>query len=103
MTTLLDKWKELAKIENQRMLETQWGGRAPNYGIAAGPGNTSGLPRMSEINRSKPAQELLRLSQQGYSVAEAARFTATPVETVMQRCARYQIKFKDSNSRKIAK
>lgn len=101
MTTLLDKWKELAKIENQRMLETQWGGRAPNYGVSQG--NSSGLPRMSEINRSKPAQELLRLSQQGYSVAEAARFTATPVEAVMQRCARYQIKFKDSNSRKITK
>ena len=103
MTTLLDKWKELAKIENMRMLETQWGGRAPNYGVAPGPGNSTGLPRMSEISRSKPAKELLRLAQQGYSIAEAARFTATPVETVMQRCARYQIKFKDSRSDKIAK
>ena len=103
MPTILDMMKAQAKIDNQRMLETQWGGRSPNYGVAPGPGNSTGLPRMSEINRSKPAKELLRLAQQGYSIAEAARFTATPVETVMQRCARYQIKFKDSSSGKIAK
>jgi len=102
MTTLLDKWKELAKIENQRMLEAQWGGRSPNYGVTSS-GNGSGKPRMADIKRSKPAQELLRLSEQGYSLAEAARFTATPVEDIIRRSRRFQIQFKGGYSGPVAK
>tara|TARA_R110001592_G_scaffold109686_4_gene305612 strand:+ start:195 stop:371 length:177 start_codon:yes stop_codon:yes gene_type:complete len=52
---------------------------------------------MAEIERSKPAQHLLRLAEQGFSLAEASRITSIPVEEVIAKSNRYQIKFKGSN------
>ena len=82
-----------AKIENKHLL-TLHGGRTPNYGIPLQPLRGGGGPRTSEIKRSKPAQALLRLAEQGFSLAEAARITNQQVEDVLSKAHRYQIKFK---------
>ena len=97
VVTVLDQWKALAKIENKRMIE-QHGGRPPKYGVVDKNQKGTGKPRYSEIERSKPAQEILRLSEQGFTVAEVARFTAVSVEEVLRKAARYQIKFRGGSS-----
>jgi len=51
---------------------------------------------MSEIERSRPAKAILRLAQQGFSIAETARITGSPVEMIISRARRYQIKFKEN-------
>ena len=102
MTTMTPKERrqlvlDTAQIENKH-LRAMHGGRTPNYGIV--PDNQKlrgGGPRTSEIKRSKPAQNLLRLAQQGFSLADAARITNRRVEDVLNTAHRYQIKFKGSN------
>ena len=93
--TALEKMKALALIENKRMIE-HCGGRSHNYGAVQEHSRSSGAPRMSEIRRSRPAKTLLRLSEQGFTIAEASRITGTPVEDVIRRARRYQLKFKGS-------
>ncbi len=93
--TALEKMKALALIENKRMIE-YCGGRSLKYGAVQEHARSSGKPRMSEIERSRPAKTLLRLSEQGFTVAEASRITGTPVEDVIRRARRYQLKFKGS-------
>ena len=92
--TALEQWKQLAKAENKRMID-YCGGRSLNYGIAQEHTKGSGKPRMSEIERSKPATAILRLAEQGFSIAETARITGSPVEIIISRARRYQIKFKE--------
>ena len=92
--TVLEQWKQLAKAENKRMIE-YCGGRSLNYGIPQEHTKGSGKPRMSEIERSNPAKAILRLAQQGFSIAETARITGSPVEIIISRARRYQIKFKE--------
>ena len=92
--TVLEQWKQLAKAENKRMIE-YCGGRSLNYGIPQEHTKGSGKPRMSEIERSRPAKAILRLAQQGFSIAETARITGSPVEIIISRARRYQIKFKE--------
>ena len=92
--TALEKMKALALIENKRMIE-YCGGRSLNYGIPQEHTKGSGKPRMSEIERSNPAKAILRLAQQGFSIAETARITGSPVEIIISRARRYQIKFKE--------
>ena len=92
--TVLEQWKQVAKAENKRMIE-YCGGRSLNYGIPQEHTKGSGKPRMSEIERSNPAKAILRLAQQGFSVAETARITGSPVEIIISRARRYQIKFKE--------
>jgi len=92
--TALEQWKQLAKAENKRMIE-YCGGRSLNYGIPQEHTKGSGAPRMSEIERSNPAKAILRLAQQGFSIAETARITGSPVEIIISRARRYQIKFKE--------
>jgi len=87
--------KALALIENKRMIE-YCGGRSLNYGIPQEHTKGSGKPRMSEIERSRPAKAILRLAQQGFSIAETARITGSPVELIISRARRYQIKFKEN-------
>ena len=94
--TELEKWKNLAKVENGRMLEP-FNGVSPNYGIIKQKVRGCGGPRMAEMERSKPAQRLLRLAEQGFSLAEASRITSMSVEEVIAKSNRYQIKFKGSN------
>ena len=94
--TQLEKMKATAKVENKRMIE-HCGGRSHNFGKVEQRIRGSGKPRMSELNRSKPAQELHRLSLQGFTVAEASRITGTPVEDVIRRARRYQLKFAGSD------
>ncbi len=94
--TGLDKMKALALIENKEMI-AKCGGRSLNYGIVQEHQKSSGKPRMSDIGRSKPAQDLLRLAEQGFSLAEAARITRTPVEEVISKSNRYQITFEGSS------
>ena len=93
--TVLEQWKQLAKAENKRMIE-YCGGRSLNYGIPQEHTKGSGKPRMSEIERSRPAKAILRLAQQGFSIAETARITGSPVEIIISRARRYQIKFKEN-------
>jgi transcriptional regulator with GAF, ATPase, and Fis domain len=93
--TALEKMKALALIENKRMIE-YCGGRSLNYGIPQEHTKGSGKPRMSEIERSRPAKAILRLAQQGFSIAETARITGSPVELIISRARRYQIKFKEN-------
>ena len=93
--TVLEQWKELAKAENKRMID-YCGGRSLNYGIPQEHTKGSGKPRMSEIERSRPAKAILRLAQQGFSIAETARITGSPVEIIISRARRYQIKFKEN-------
>ena len=93
--TVLEQWKQLAKAENKRMIE-YCGGRSLNYGIPQEHTKGSGKPRMSEIERSNPAKAILRLAQQGFSIAETARITGSPVEIIISRARRYQIKFKEN-------
>ena len=93
--TALEKMKALALIENKRMIE-YCGGRSLNYGIVQEHARGSGKPRMSEIERSNPAKAILRLAQQGFSIAETARITGSPVELIISRARRYQIKFKEN-------
>jgi hypothetical protein len=95
--TALEKMKALALIENKRMIE-YCGGRSLNYGIVQEHARGSGKPRMSEIERSNPAKQILRLSEQGFSAAEIARITGMSVEVILRRCRRYQIKFKENKS-----
>ena len=95
--TALEKMKALALIENKRMIE-YCGGRSLNYGIPQEHTKGSGKPRMSEIERSRPAKAILRLAQQGFSIAETARITGSPVELIISRARRYQIKFKENKS-----
>ena len=92
--TALEKMKALALIENKRMIE-YCGGRSLNYGAVQEHARGSGKPRMSEIARSNPAKAILRLAQQGFSIAETARITGSPVEIIISRARRYQIKFKE--------
>ena len=92
--TVLEQWKKLAKAENKRMID-YCGGRSLNYGIPQEHTKGSGKPRMSEIERSNPAKAILRLAQQGFSIAETARITGSPVEIIISRARRYQIKFKE--------
>ncbi len=92
--TALEQWKQLAKAEHKRMIE-YCGGRSLNYGIPQEHTKGSGKPRMSEIERSNPAKAILRLAQQGFSIAETARITGSPVEIIISRARRYQIKFKE--------
>ena len=92
--TALEQWKQLAKAENKRMIE-YCGGRSLNYGIPQEHTKGSGKPRMSEIARSNPAKAILRLAEQGFSIAETARITGSPVEIIISRARRYQIKFKE--------
>jgi len=92
--TALEKMKALALIENKRMIE-YCGGRSLNYGAVQEHARGSGKPRMSEIERSNPAKQILRLSEQGFSAAEIARITGMSVEVILRRCRRYQIKFKE--------
>ncbi len=94
--TELEKMKALALIENKQMI-AKCGGRSLNYGIVQEHVRSNGKPRMSEIERSKPAQRLLRLAEQGFSLAEASRITSISVEEVIAKSNRYQIKFKGSN------
>mgnify|MGYP003676625468 FL=1 len=93
--TVLEQWKQLAKAENKRMID-YCGGRSLNYGIPQEHTKGSGKPRMSEIERSRPAKAILRLAQQGFSIAETARITGSPVEIIISRARRYQIKFKEN-------
>jgi transcriptional regulator with GAF, ATPase, and Fis domain len=93
--TALEQWKQLAKAENKRMID-YCGGRSLNYGIPQEHTKGSGKPRMSEIERSRPAKAILRLAQQGFSIAETARITGSPVEMIISRARRYQIKFKEN-------
>ena len=93
--TVLEQWKELAKAENKRMID-YCGGRSLNYGIPQEHTKGSGKPRMSEIERTRPAKAILRLAQQGFSIAETARITGSPVEMIISRARRYQIKFKEN-------
>ena len=93
--TVLEQWKQLAKAENKRMIE-YCGGRSLNYGIPQEHTKGSGKPRMSEIERSNPAKAILRLAEQGFSIAETARITGSPVEIIISRARRYQIKFKEN-------
>ena len=93
--TGLEQWKQLAKAENKRMIE-HCGGRSLKYGVPQEHTKGSGAPRMSEIERSRPAKQILHLAEQGFSAAETARITGMPVETVIGRARRYQIKFKGS-------
>ena len=93
--TALEKMKALALIENKRMIE-YCGGRSLNYGIPQEHTKGSGKPRMSEIERSRPAKAILRLAEQGFSIAETARVTGSPVEIIISRARRYQIKFKEN-------
>ena len=93
--TVLEQWKELAKAENKRMID-YCGGRSLNYGIPQEHTKGSGKPRMSEIERTRPAKAILRLAQQGFSIAETARITGSPVEIIISRARRYQIKFKEN-------
>ena len=93
--TALEQWKQLAKAENKRMID-YCGGRSLNYGIPQEHTTGSGKPRMSEIERSRPAKAILRLAQQGFSIAETARITGSPVEMIISRARRYQIKFKEN-------
>ena len=93
--TALEKMKALALIENKRMIE-YCGGRSLNYGIPQEHTKGSGKPRMSEIERSRPAKAILCLAQQGFSIAETARITGSPVELIISRARRYQIKFKEN-------
>ena len=93
--TALEKMKALALIENKRMIE-YCGGRSLNYGIPQEHTKGSGKPRMSEIERSRPAKAILRLAEQGFSIAETARITGSPVEIIISRARRYQIKFKEN-------
>ena len=74
------------------------GGRSLNYGVTKQIVRGCGQPRTSEIERSKPAKRLLRLAEQGFSLAEASRITNIPVEEVIAKSNRYQIKFKGSNA-----
>lgn len=86
-----ERWANVlacAEAENKAMLGKA-DIQAPNH-----KGNSHGGPIMSEIKRNKSASEILRLSQQGFSIAEVARFTATPVETVLWRARKYRIKFR---------
>jgi len=92
--TELEKMKAQAKIESKRMLKEYHGGRSPNYGKLEQNLRGRGEPRISEIERSGPAKRLLRLAQQGFSLAEAARITSMSVEDVIRRSKRYQIQFK---------
>ena len=94
--TELEKMKALALIENKQMI-AKCGGRSLNYGIVQEHLKSSGKPRMLDIGRSKPAQDLLRLAEQGFSLAEASRITSISVEEVIAKSNRYQIKFKGSN------
>ena len=82
--------------ENKNMIAL-CGGRSLNYGIIEQKVRGCGGPRMAEIERSKPAQRLLRLAEQGFSLAEASRITSIPVDEVIAKSNRYQIKFKGSN------
>lgn len=91
--TPLEQMKALAKIENKRLLSLH-GGRTPNFGIYDQRVKCGG-PRMSEIARSKPAQRMLRLAEQGYTAADVCRIMALPREKVRRTAARYQIKFKE--------
>ncbi len=93
--TALEKMKALALIENKRMID-YCGGRSLNYGIPQEHTKGSGKPRMSEIERSRPAKAILRLAEQGFSIAETARITGSPVEVIISRARRYQIKFKEN-------
>jgi transcriptional regulator with GAF, ATPase, and Fis domain len=93
--TALEQWKQLAKAENKRMID-YCGGRSLNYGIPQEHTKGSGKPRMSEIERSRPAKVILRLAEQGFSIAETARITGSPVELIISRARRYQIKFKEN-------
>lgn len=93
--TALEKMKALALIENKRMID-YCGGRSLNYGIPQEHTKGSGKPRMSEIERSRPAKAILRLAEQGFSIAETARITGSPVEIIISRARRYQIKFKEN-------
>ena len=93
--TALELWKQLAKAENKRMID-YCGGRSLNYGIPQEHTKGSGKPRMPEIERSRPAKAILRLAQQGFSIAETARITGSPVEMIISRARRYQIKFKEN-------
>lgn len=93
--TALEKMKALALIENKRMIE-HCGGRSLNYGVVQEHVRGSGKPRMSEIERSNPAKQILRLSEQGFSAAEIARITGMSVEVIISRARRYQIKFKEN-------
>ena len=92
--TELEKMKALASIENKHMI-VSCGGRSLNYGVVQEHIRSSGKPRMSEIERSKPAQRLLRLAEQGFSLADASRITSMSVEEVIAKSNRYQIKFKE--------
>ena len=91
--TVMARWKTLAKIENAKMLET-YEGQKPNYGIVKNKVKGGG-PRLSEINRSQPAQKLLELSEKGYTLEEAVAEINDPIETIMGRARRYQIPFKE--------
>lgn len=93
--TALEQWKQLAKAENKRMID-YCGGRSLNYGIPQEHTKGSGKPRMSEIERSRPAKAILHLAEQGFSIAETARITGSPVEIIISRARRYQIKFKEN-------
>ena len=94
--TPLEQMKALANIENKHLLDLR-GGRTPNYGLPLQPARGSGGPRLSEIERSNPAKRLLNLAEQGFSLADASRITNMPVEEVISKSNRYQIKFKGSD------
>ena len=91
---VMAKWKTLAKIENAKMLEA-YGGQKPNYGVIKNTIKGSGGPRLSEINRSQPAQKLLELSEKGYTLEEAVAEINDPIEKIVGRARRYQIPFKE--------
>lgn len=92
--------KACAAAENAAMKNnadnrrTSYGGLADQFGIVNFTGRPKGGPIMSGIRRSKPAQELLRLAEQGFTVPEASRITASPEDLVRQRAERYRIPFR---------
>lgn len=96
--TPLEQWKQLAKLENIEMNKKN-NGRSENFGKK--PENkgvyAAGRPRLSDIKRSKIAQDILQLAQKGLTAKEAARSAGLSVQQLNQKARRYQITFKGSN------
>lgn len=89
--TPLEQMKATAKIENAAMIRNN-NGRSSNFGVKI-PNQNGGRPRLSDIKRSKGAQELLHLSQQGLTQEHAARTLGLSRAQTRRKARRYQITF----------
>ena len=89
MTTMLDRWKELAVLENARMLEMNGN---PSAYLNITKRRPSG-PRMYDINQSKVAKQLLQVARAGGSMRQAAQECELTLPQVRVKAARYNIIF----------